>query len=157
MELSSRPMSNPQIEILLPVALSDLEIRAINLWLATVCTSVIRRRPYERRNQRHAELMHERRELLDLRLQLWQDESPNLSLKNEIMALDAAISQKIHQLWEVAVNSGQQFGVNQITMGLRPYLVDAQAFEPLRWDDEATSAIELEDLFGLLGFLPKTK
>ena len=50
-------MSNPQIEVLLPIALGDLEIRAINLWLATVCKSVICRRPFERRNQRHAEML----------------------------------------------------------------------------------------------------
>lgn len=150
-------MSNPQIEILLPQALSELQIQALYVWLATVCSSVIRRRPFERRNQRHAELVRERRELLDLRLQLWQEESPNQALKSELKALEASIAQKHHQLWEVAVNNGQQFGVNQITMSLRPYLIDVQAFEPMRWDDETTSALELESLFGVMGALPKTR
>lgn len=150
-------MPNPRIEVLLPFVLTDLQIQALNLWLATVCKSVTRRRPFERRNQRHAEYMRERREFLDLRLQLWQDETPNLGLRAELSTLDMAISEKRHQVWEVAVNNGSQFGVNQITMALRPYLVDVQAYEPLRWDDETTSALELENLYGVLGFLPKTR
>jgi hypothetical protein len=150
-------MANPQIELLLPQALNELQLKAVYVWLATVCGSVIRRRPYERRNQRHADLMRERRELLQLRLQLWQDESPNQGLKRELGELEAAIERKEHQLWEVAVNNGQQFGVNTITMSQRPFMVDIAAFEPLAWDNEVTSGLELENLFGVMGALPKTR
>jgi hypothetical protein len=150
-------MSNPQIELLLPQALNDLQLQAVYVWLATVCGSVIRRRPYERRNQRHADMLRERRELLELRLQLWQEEIPNQALKQELATLEEMLARKEHRLWEVTVNNGQQFDVNTITMSPRPYMVDVQGFEPMRWEDEATSSLELENLFGVMGAVPKTR
>jgi hypothetical protein len=157
MEFYPHLMSNPQIEVLIPQALNDLQRQAVYVWLATVCRSVIRRRPFERRNQRHADMVRERRELLELRLQIWQDELPNQPLKRELAELEAALARRDHQLWEVTVNDGRQFEVNTITMSPRPYMVDVQVFEPMRWDDEATTALELENLFGVTGLIPKTK
>src|SRR5690606_38065096 len=116
-ERSFASMANhPSIEILIPKALSDLEIQGFYVWLVTVSKSVIKRRPIERRNQVHAEQLREKREFLDLRLQLWQDESINLQVRDELGRLQATIERQSHHLWEVAVTGGQQFEINPITM-----------------------------------------
>lgn len=149
-------MPNPLIDILIPSDLSDLQMQALHVWLATISSTLERRRPFARRNQRHHDHVREQRELLLLRLQLWAEETVSEQLCHELNDLHHVIHQKTHHYWHVGVTDGTQLGVAYpITNGVRPFSVDLQAFEPENWDENSTSTREIEQLITALGTIPK--
>lgn len=147
-------MPNPVIDILIPYALTDLQIQALHVWLATISAKLERRRPFARRNQNYHDHVREQRELYQLRLQLWAEETPNQDLQREIIALNTIVRQKLHHYWHVGVTDGQQLDVlYPITNAVRPFSVDLQAFRATNWED--ASMLELCDLIDKIGFVPK--
>lgn len=148
-------MPNPVIDILIPYVLTDLQVQALHVWLATISSKLERRRPFARRNQRHHDYERDQRELLQLRLQLWQEESQDQALINEIQTLSDIIQEKLHQYWHIGVTDGTQLSVAYpITNAVRPFSVDLQAFEPTYWEN-VTNLLELSDLLAKLGTIPK--
>lgn len=148
-------MSIPVVRVYIPYELSDLQRQALYVWLETIGSWVEKRRPFARRNQRHHDRVRDQRELLILRLQLWRDELADGQLQHELDALIRTVQQKLHQYWEVGVTDGRQLEAEAITNAVRKFGVDLQAFEPLRWDNDATDTQELRSLVAALGALPR--
>ncbi|MGJ3238648.1 MAG: DUF6368 family protein [Anaerolineae bacterium] len=148
-------MPNPLIDILIPQTLTDLQMQALHVWLATVSSWLERRRPFARRNQRHHDQEREQRELLLLRLQLWAEETDDSILQRELTALRTIIKAKVHQYWHIGVTDGTQLDVPYpITQAVRPFSVDLQAFQPENWDSDSASTLELQQLIAHLGTVP---
>ena len=149
-------MPNPVVDILIPYALSDLQIQALHVWLATISAKLERRRPFARRNQQYHDMMREQRELYQLRLQLWAEETSSQPLQQELNDLNTIVRQKLHAYWHVGVTDGQQLDVlYPITNAVRPFSVDLQAFRIMNWEAENASTLELCDLLNKLGTIPK--
>ena len=149
-------MPNPLVDILIPRTLNDLQIQALHVWLATISATLERRRPFARRNQHHHDDMRDRRELLQLRLQLWSEESTDEILCNELSLLGDVIRKKIHQYWHIGVREGRQLDVPYpVTNAVRPFSVDLQAFEPENWEEDSASILELSELIATIGAIPK--
>lgn len=149
-------MPNPLIDILIPYALTDLQMQALHVWLATISATLERRRPFARRNQRHHDHMREQRELLLLRLQLWAEETSDTTLCHELEALHNVIQQRVHQYWHIGVTDGTQLDVPYpVTNAVRPFSVDLQAFEPESWDEDNSFMLELSELITKIGAIPK--
>ncbi len=149
-------MPNPLVDIFIPYALSDLQMQALHVWLASVSSTLERRRPFARRNQRHHDHIRDQRELLLLRLQLWAEESSNDVLYQELDTLGTIIRKKVHQYWHIGVTDGTQLDVPYpVTNAVRPFSVDLQAFEPENWDEDNASTLELCDLIAKIGTIPK--
>src|SRR5690606_4944880 len=104
-------MPNPVVDILIPYVLTDLQIQALHVWLATISAKLERRRPFARRNQEYHDTMREQRELYQLRLQLWAEETPNQHLQHELIELNTIVRQKLHHYWHIGVTDGQQLDV----------------------------------------------
>ena len=148
-------MANPRISIYIPYPLSHLQLKALDVWLATICSQVENRRPYARRNQRHYDAVRDRRELFLLRLQLWQEETPHEHVRVALEKLQTAVNMKLHDYWFVGVTGGEQLGASYtITQGLRNFGVDVQAFQPHKWDADNTTTLEIESLLDGIGTLP---
>jgi len=148
--------SNPIIDIYIPHLLTELQMQALHVWLATISSKLERRRPFARRNQRHHDYVREQRELLQLRLQLWQQETPDTALAEELQTLRHIIREKVHHYWHVGVTDGTQLDVAYpITNAVRPFSIDLQAFEPTNWEEDFTTTLELTHLIRALGTLPK--
>lgn len=147
-------MSAPSVQILIPYELSALQRQALYVWLETIGAWVEKRRPFARRNQRHAERVREQRELLQLRLQIWEEEATSPSLVSALESLQQTVRQQLHEYWEVGVTDGSQFDADPITNAVRKYGVDLQAFEPLLWERADASPQELHSLIGALGTVP---
>ncbi len=148
-------MPAPTATILIPYALTDLQVQALYVWLETVCSEVEQRRPFARRNQRHHDYVRDQRELLLLRLELWMEELPAGLLKDEIAALHATIREARHDYWKVGIRDGQQLGTVPITTAIRPIGVDVQAVTPLFWQMDEAQPQELASLVQVLGCLPQ--
>jgi len=148
-------MPTPTASIVIPYALTDLQVQALYVWLQTVCSEVEKRRPFARRNQQHHDYVRDRRELLVLRLELWIDELGDGLLKEELRALQATIREARHEYWKVGIRDGQQLGTVPITQGIRAIGVDVQAVEPLIWQSDDAQPAELQSLLDTLGCLPK--
>lgn len=149
-------MSHPFVDIVIPQDLTELQMQALHVWLATIASKLERRRPFARRNQRHHDYVRDQRELLQLRLSLWQDESNLPELRDNIAALRTIIQQKIHHYWHIGVTDGTQLDVQYpITNAVRPYSVDLQAFRPLNWESDHATLLEMRNLFRALGTVPK--
>lgn len=149
-------MPNPLIDVLIPSTLTELQIQALHVWLATISSTLERRRPFARRNQRHHDHIRDQRELLLLRLQLWADETSDDALKQDIMSLHQITQAQLHHYWHIGVTDGTQLDVAYpITNGVRPFSVDLQAFQPENWEDTHATIRELEDLRLKLGDIPK--
>ncbi len=149
-------MPNPVVDILIPYALTDLQIQALHVWLATISAKLERRRPFARRNQEYHDTMREQRELYQLRLQLWAEETPNQQLQHELIELNTIVRQKLHHYWHIGVTDGQQLDVlYPITNAVRPFSVDLQAFRVMNWEENNASTLEICDLLGKLGAIPK--
>jgi|GEM_PF-4103883 len=149
-------MPNPLIDVLIPTDLTDLQMQALHVWLATISSTLERRRPFARRNQRHHDHVREQRELLLLRLQLWAEENPDTILQQELNDLHGIIRQKVHQYWHIGVTDGTQLDVAYpITNAVRPFSVDLQAFEPENWDEDFASTREMTDLIEKIDSIPK--
>ncbi|MGB7339606.1 MAG: DUF6368 family protein [Phototrophicaceae bacterium] len=149
-------MPNPSIDILIPSRLTDLQMQALHVWLATISSTLERRRPFARRNQRHHDHIRDQRELLLLRLQLWAEETQDTVFRQDILTLHETIEAKIHQYWHIGVTDGTQLDVAYpITNGVRPFSVDLQAFEPENWEDSHATTLELQELQLKLGAIPK--
>lgn len=148
-------MPTPSIAVVIPYALSDLQVQALYVWLETVCSEVEKRRPFARRNQRHHDYVRDQRELLLLRMELWMDDLPDGVLKDELRGLHTIIREARHEYWMVGIRDGQQLGTVPITTGIRPVGVDVQAVEPLVWQADDAQPRELESLLGALGCIPK--
>lgn len=145
-----------KISVYIPYALSDLQREALNVWLATICSHVEKRRPYERRSQRRAEEVRDQRELLLLRLELWRDDLQNQHLITELDALRRTIRQRVHDFWMVGVSNGEQLGMSyNITSAMRRFAVDVQAYQPMYWQRDNITPTELEQLVSKIGALPK--
>lgn len=148
-------MSGPIVDVQIPYPLTDLQIKALHVWLNTVCTAVEKRRPFARRNQRHHDRERDQRESLLVRLLLWQDETDNPRLQRYLAQMQHNVQRKTHDYWEVSLTDGQQLGTSYpITAGLRPFGVDVQAYQPLYWKHDAVAPIELEDWFHITGSVP---
>lgn len=148
-------MPSPRISIYIPYPLSHLQQKAFDVWLATICSQVENRRPYARRNQRRFEEVREQRELLQLRLQLWQEETPHEHLRVGLEKLSETIRLKYHDFWLVGVTDGEQAGATYtITQGLRRFTVDVQAWQPYKWADDRTTTLEIESLLEQFGTVP---
>lgn len=149
-------MPNPVVDILIPYALTDLQIQALHVWLATISAKLERRRPFARRNQEYHDTMREQRELYQLRLQLWAEETPNQQLQHELIELNTIVRQKLHHYWHIGVTDGQQLDVSYpITNAVRPFSVDLQAFRVMNWEENSASTLEICDLLSKLGAIPK--
>lgn len=149
-------MPNPLIDILIPSPLTELQMQALHVWLATISSTLERRRPFARRNQRHHDHVRDQRELMLLRLQLWSDEAESKQLRQEIIDLRDIIREKTHLYWHIGVTDGTQLDVAYpITNGVRPFSVDLQAFEPENWEEDTTTTYELQQLMTTLGHVPK--
>lgn len=148
-------MANLRISIYFPYPLSHLQLKALDVWLATVGSQVEKRRPYARRNQRRYDEVRDRRELLLLHLQLWQEETPHEHVRVALGKLQAAINMKIHEYWLIGVTGGEQLGASYtITQGLRRFGVDVQAFQPHQWEADTTTTLEIESLLDGIGTVP---
>lgn len=150
-------MSAPSVQILLPTELTPLQQQALYVWLQTIGSWVEVRRPFARRNQRYAERVRDRRELLQLRLQLWRDETQDAALADGIHNLNQTVQKQLHEYWEVGVTGGTQFDTEPITNAVRKFGVDLQAFEPLRWEHDDTSTRELRNLLNKIGSVPRQR
>lgn len=149
-------MPNPVVDILIPYDLSELQVQALHVWLATISAKLERRRPFARRNQAYHDMVREQRELYQLRLQLWLEETENPQLQSELSALNQIVRQKVHHYWHVGVTDGQQLDVlYPITNAVRPFSVDLQAFRPMNWEHSNASTLEICDLIEKLGAIPK--
>lgn len=149
-------MTHPLVEIVILQDLTELEMQALHVWLATISSKLERRRPFARRNQQHHDYVRDQRELLQLRLSLWRDESRLPELKDHLGLLRDIVQQKIHHYWHVGVTDGTQLDVQYpITNAVRPYSIDLQAFRPLYWDSDTTTMLEVQQLFRALGTVPK--
>lgn len=149
-------MPNPLVDILIPYDLTDLQIQALHVWLATISAKLERRRPFARRNQAYHDMVREQRELYQLRLQLWTEETQNPQLQTELNALSQIVRQKLHHYWHVGVTDGQQLDVlYPITNAVCPFSVDLQAFRPINWEENSASTVEVCDLIDTIGVVPK--
>lgn len=149
-------MPNPLVEIFIPYALTDLQKQALHVWLASVSSTLERRRPFARRNQRHHDHVRDQRELLMLRLQLWAEESHDSKLQEELYCLQTIVRENLHQYWHIGITDGTQLDVAYpVTNAVRPFSVDLKAFEPENWDEGGTSTLELCELITKIGAIPK--
>lgn len=149
-------MLNPLIDIFIPNNLTGLQMQALHVWLASISSTLERRRPFARRNQRHHDHIRDQRELLLLRLQLWAEENPDTLLQRELTDLHRIIRQKVHHYWHIGVTDGTQLEVAYpITNAVRPFSVDLQTFEPENWEDDYASPCELNALIEKIGSIPK--
>lgn len=131
-------------------------MQALHVWLATISSTLERRRPFARRNQRFHDEVRDKRELLMLRLQLWAEETSSIRLRSELEALTQVIREKVHLYWHIGVTDGTQLDVAYpITNAVRPFSVDLQAFEPENWDGDHSSTLELSQLIETIGVIPK--
>lgn len=149
--------NNPQIDVLIPHMLTDLQVQALHVWLATISAKLERRRPFARRNQQQHDQEREQRELLLLRLQLWQEAAPqHQQFVNELATLQHLIQTNLHHYWHIGVTDGTQLETRYpITNAVRPFSVDLRPFYPSHWDNDYSSEDELCQLLMKLGTIPK--
>lgn len=150
-------MTAPIVRIQIPYILTDLQVQALYVWLETVCSNVEKRRPLARRSQRHHDQVREQRELLLLHLESWQEDVGDSVLRQELHELRRSIRQQRHDYWQVRITGGEQLGTVPVTSALRPFGVDVQAYEPLRWEDCTSVPLELHSLRQAIGSLPKQR
>lgn len=147
-------MPGPSLRIPLYEPLTDLQVQAIYVWLATICSTVEVRRPAARRSQRRHDEVREQREWLLLRLDLWRETHHDAKLTAELARLQDSIRQLRHDFWLVGVSGGHQFDTTEITNAVRLMGIDLQAFEPPHWDDEEPSLQGLQNLLSVVDRLP---
>lgn len=143
----------PRLDLYLSQALSHLQRKAFEVWLATHATTIEQRRPLTRRSQRDHDSARDQRELLLLQLDLWQTENADGALATELARLTKTIRENEHYMWDFALSDGQQFGAGQITQGLRFFGVTISPFEPPAWQN--ADLTRTQRLLEVLGYLPQ--
>jgi hypothetical protein len=150
--VSQKPILGPSVRLLLMQPLTPLQLKSLDVWMASISSIVEKRRPNSRRWQKAFEQAREKRELLALQLQLWHDESAS-TLAGELQHLAKLTLADAHEYWELRVTDGSQFGY-RITSAQRTFGLRWQSYEPDSWQDEAGLA-QAQQIMHKLHALPK--
>lgn len=152
--MSNTRYTGPTGEIYLRQAMTFLQYKALDVWLATHCNRIEKRRSLDRRDQAYHDEMRERRELLLLQLGFWADETSDAGLATALDQLCRVIKQNEIWMWDFGVTNGEQLGATQpITQSQRLFTLTIAPFEPSHW--QQGDIAEVERLYRALGYLPQ--